>query len=186
MMNKRMFRKRKGDALPLYAILAIGFALALLIVFLNWQGILYTADDVKDSITVSAQAVCLHDPVASSLFLEKEDVIFYSGSNEESMSYYVDTERITRLACENALQKFNHLLETNLSSGYKYYVIEKFEMVNVLNGMVYTYDGISGRSGNFVATGEESSLNVVVKVVRDSFFGEIALPVKETIFLKEK
>lgn len=186
MMRKMVLGKRNGETLPFFAIITIGFVVILLMVFLQWQGVLFTADDAKDSVTVSAQAVCLHDPVASSLFLEKEDVIFYSGSNEESMSYYVDTERITRVACENALQKFENLLERNLSPNYQYYEIEKFEMRNVLNGMVYTYDGITGISSSFNATDEESSLNVVVKVVRDTFFGEIVLPVKEVVFLREK
>lgn len=186
-MTKRLcLKKTQGDALPFYAILTVGFVISMLLILIHWKELLYSADDAKNGITISAQAVCLHDPVASSLFLEKEDLVFYSGSSQESMKYYSHSERVTRLACENALESFERLLETNIPSKYKGYVIESFEMKNVLSGTVYTYDAITGDSASFAAQNEESSIHVEMKVVRDSIFGEIALPLQETVFLKEK
>lgn len=186
-MSKKLYlKKMKGDALPFYAILTVGFVISLLLILIHWEELLYSADDAKNGITISAQAVCLHDPVASSLFSEKEDLVFYSGSLQESMKYYSNSERITRLACENALKSFKKLLGTNLPPKYKGYVIESFEMKNVLSGTVYTYDAVTGDSASFSAQNEKTSLHIEMKVMRDSIFGEIALPLQETVFLKEK
>ncbi len=186
MIRKFCSKKKRGDALPIYAILTIGFVISLLLVLIHWEEFIYSANDAKNGITISAQAVCLHDPVASSLFLEKEDLVFYTGSERDSMEYYSHSGRVTRIACENAMESFEELLETNIPSKYKAYVIECFEMKNVLSGTVYVYDAISGRSSSYADQNEESSIHVEMKVVRDSIFGEIALPVQETVFLKEK
>lgn len=182
----RVCKKRKGNALPLYGIITVGFALELMVILLHWNEMLHVADDIKDSITISAQAVCLHDPAESSLFSEKEDVLFYIGSVQESMKYYTESEHITKVACENALRNFKTLLTVNLPEKYKEYHITKFEMHNVLSGVVYRYDAISGQGDFFVAKNEESQLLVTVSVVQDGFFGEIVLPVKETVFLRNQ
>ncbi len=186
MSRKPYLKKRQGDALPFYAVLTAGFVISLLLLLVHWEEFLYSADDAKNGITISAQAVCLHDPVASSLFTEKEDLVFYSGSRQESMKYYSHSGRITRLACENALKSFEKLLGSNLPLKYKGYVIESFEMKNVLGGMAYTYDAVTGDSASFAAPGGTSSLHIEMKVVRDSIFGEIAIPLQETVYLKEK
>lgn len=181
-----LLKKRQGEELPLYAMLTIGFAVILLFVFLHWINFFHIADSTKDSVTISVQAVCLHDPVVSSLLLEKEDIVFYSGNDSVSMRYYADTEQVTRKACENAYRLFKDILTANLPSGYEKYEIEKFEMLNVLNGIAYTYDSVTGKDSSFVAGNKESSIQVKIKVIRDSFFGKVALPIQETIFLREK
>lgn len=185
-MRKRYLKKRRGDALPFYAILTAGFVISLLLLLIHWEELLYSADDAKNGITISAQAVCLHDPIASSLFTEKEDMVFYSGSRQESLKYYSHSERVTRLACENALESFEKLLGSNLPLLYKGYVIERFEMKNILSGTAYTYDAVTGDSASFASAEQISSLHIEMKVVRDSIFGEITIPLQETVYLKEK
>lgn len=185
-MKEGSRKKRKGNALPMFGIITVGFALALMIILLHWHETLYVADDIKDSITISAQAVCLHDPAEFSLFSGREDVLFYTGSVQESMKYYTESERITKVACENALQNFKKLLEVNLPENCKTYSITQFKMYNVVSNVVYTYDAISEQGDSFIAKNEESRLFVAVRVVQDGFFGEIVFSIKETVFLRSQ
>lgn len=186
MIKELCGKKRRGDALPIAAAITIGFCLTLLLIVMYWQEVVHSADEVKDSITVSAQAVCLHDPVASSAFFGREDILFYTGSKQFSMRYYIEPEYITKLAAENTLQLFRSLLSTNLSDSYQNCTIKNFEIKNVIGNEIYVYDAITGANHAYVAPGEMSSLKIEAVVIRDSKFGVLEIPFKETVFLKKK
>ena len=136
-------RWKKEGSISIMPILALFLLLisVLVLIMSNKAKVMQIYDRMEDTVTVSAQAVCVPDRYVPGAFhWNREDVVYDSGSMENAKYYVFEPEVATRYATELSYARLNELLEFNLPAFATAYQINKYLLVNVIDGEAFMYD----------------------------------------------
>ena len=141
----KIAQKRKGSALlqPMFFLFVV-FALLLALICVYKVKATQIYGNLDDTVTVSCQAVCIHDRyISGSLYWNVFDVVFDTGSKSASEYYLTDPRIATEVAAALAYTRLSNLLSDNFSLLVTDFSIKEFVIVNMISGRAYSFDYIS-------------------------------------------
>ena len=185
----KIAQKRKGSALlqPIFFLFVV-FALVFALIFVYKVKATQIYGNLEDSVTVSCQAVCIHDRyISGSLYWNVFDVVFDTGSKHISEYYVTDPRIATKEAATLAYTRLTNLLNDNFSLLVVDFSIEEFVIVNIISGRAYSFDYISKSSSEWNTSEEDSYLKVKILVSVDlPAFGTTQWVKEDTLILMER
>lgn len=162
----------------LFALLAQVY---LVYIMSAYAVVLTTRHSAQNSLTVSLFAVCVAD---QKCLARNGDLVFRLYEAAEYGAALSDAEA-TRLACEEAYQRFTEIFVQNLNQAVTAVSVNTFAMENVFAGKGQTQRYAYSGTTSAVPTGTESRLYAQVELdVTFPLFGERKLILEETVALQ--
>lgn len=160
-------RWKKEGAVSFIPVLYLFVILVLLIIWLmaNKAKVIQVYDWLEDTIVVSSQAVCVPDRYIPGAFhWNRKDVVFDTGSRENSEYYITDPVTATKYAAELSYQRIVDLLDYNLPENATRYQITNYVLVNVISGTAYSYDYLHRQNWSNSTNSKESYVEIGIEV----------------------
>lgn len=182
-------KKREGAAMlsPLLFLFTL-FTVLLILIFAYKAKTAQIYGRLDDAVAVSCQSVCIPDRyVPGAYHWNRADVVFATRDRSESEYYFGEPETATAYAADLAYARLGSLLDYNFPPMVTDYVIEEFQIVNIISGTAYGYDCISGSSSTWDTAEEESYMNIRIEVLLElPAFGAATWRKEDKAILREE